>query len=196
MDRGQALTSWRAEVAVCQQAQNQGTKGSYSPAGEQSLQCVSRCKTEGQNAGTHRLGSRGCTVSAGKNTGRHSLPAEQRSRCFSKCKIKGHMAGTHQLEIRGCSVSAGGKWRDRGQALTNWRTEDTVNEQVQNGGTEGRHSPVGEQRTRCVSRCKMERPRVGTHFLKSRRCIMSAGTKRRVRWQAPTNWRTEDAVCQ
>jgi hypothetical protein len=57
----------------------------------------------------------------------------------------GGTEGRHSpTESRGHSVSAGTKWRDRGQALTNWRAEDTVCQQVQNRGTEGRHSPTEE----------------------------------------------------
>jgi hypothetical protein len=93
-------------------------------------------------------------------------------------------------------VSAGVKQRDRGQALTGWRAEDMVCQQVQNGGTKGRHSLPGEQKTWCVSKCRTERQRAGTHPLESRGCGVSAGTKQRDRGQALTIWRVEDTVCQ
>jgi hypothetical protein len=153
-DRGQALTSWRAEDVVCQQVKNGGAEGMHSQTGEQRTWCVSRCK------------------------------------------MKGPRAGTRFLESRGHGVSAGAKWRDQGQALTFWRVEDMVCQQVQNGGTKGRHSLPGEQRMWCVSRCKMEGQRAGTHFLESRGCGVSAGTKQRDQRQALTSWRAEDAVCQ
>ena len=100
--------------------------------------------------------------------------------------MEGQRAGTHFLESRGCSVSAGTKWRDRGQALTNWRAEDMVHQQAQNRGTEGRHSLSEEQRTQCVSRHKIEEQREGTHFLVSRGHSVSAGTKWRDSRQALT----------
>jgi hypothetical protein len=118
-------------------------------------------------------------VQNGGTEGRHSLPGEQRMRCVSRHKMKGLRAGTHQLESRGCSVSAGAKRRDRGQALTGWRAEDAVCQPAQKGGTKGRHSLPGEQRMQCVSRCKMEGPRAGTHFLESRGRGVSAGAKQR-----------------
>jgi hypothetical protein len=95
----------------------------------------------------------------------------------SRHKTEGLRAGTHVLESRGRSVLAGTKQRDRGQALTHWRAEDAVCQQVQNRGTKGRHSQTGEQRTQWVSRHKMEGPRAGTHRLESRGCGVSAGTK-------------------
>ena len=116
--------------------------------------------------------------------------------CVSRCKTEGPSTGTHTLESRRCGVSAGTKQRDRGQALTDWRAEDAVYQQVQNGGTEDRHSPAEEQGMWCVSRCKTERLRAGTHFLESRGCGVSAGTKQRDRGQVLTIWRVEDTVCQ
>jgi hypothetical protein len=88
--------------------------------------------------------------------GRHSPPGEQRMQCVSRHKIERLRTGTHQLESRGPSVSAGTKWRDQGQALTNWRAEDPVYEQVQNGGTEGRHSPTEEWRMCSVNRQEIQ----------------------------------------
>jgi hypothetical protein len=64
-DRGQALTGWRAEDAVGQQTQNGGTEGRHSLPGQQRMRCVSRHSMEGPRAGTHKLESRGCCVSAG-----------------------------------------------------------------------------------------------------------------------------------
>jgi hypothetical protein len=116
-------------------------------------------------------------VQNGGTESRHSLAGEQRTQCVSRHKTEGLSAGTHSLESRGHSVSAGAKQRDRGQALTLWRAEDTVCQQVQNGGTEGRHSLSGEQRAQCVSRCKTEGLRAGTHQLESRGCSVSAGAK-------------------
>jgi hypothetical protein len=197
---------------------------------------------EGLRAGTHILKSRGCGVSAdtkqrdrgqalthwrvkdvvcqqaqNKGTeGKHSQPGEQRMWCVSRCKTEGSRANTHFLDSKGCSVSAGAKWRDQGQALTNWRAEDVVCQQVQNGdqgqaltawraedgvcwqvqnrGTEGRHSRPGEQRMQCVSRRKTEGLRAGTHKLESRGRGVSAGTSWRDRGQALTCWRAEGAV--
>jgi hypothetical protein len=180
-DQGQALTSWRAEDVVCQQVQNRGTEGRHSLPGEQRTWCVSRCQMERPRAGTHRLKSRGCNVSAGTKwrdqgqaltnwraedvvcqqvqnrgtEGRHSLPREQRTWCVSRHKMEGLRAGTHSLESRGCGVS----------------------QQAQNRGTEGRHSLPGEQRTQCVRRHKTEEPRADTHFLESRGCGVSGGAK-------------------
>jgi hypothetical protein len=70
-------------------------------------------------------------------------------------------------------MSAGTKWRDQGQALTNWRAEDAVCQQTQNGGTEGRHSQAEEQRTQCVR-----------------------GAEQRDQGQALMDWRVDDVVCQ
>jgi hypothetical protein len=124
--------------------------------------------------------------------GRLSQAEEQRTQCVSRCKTEGPRAGTYTLN----AVSTGAKWRDQGQALTNWRAEDTVCQQMQNRGIKGRHSHPGQQRTQCVSRCKTDEPRAGTHFLKSRGCSALAGAKWRDQRKAVTNWRTEDMACQ
>ena len=110
--------------------------------------------------------------------------------------MEGGTAGTHQLESGGHSVSAGTKRREGQQALTSWRAEDTVCEQAQNGGRDSRHSRAREHRMWCVSRRKTEGGTAGTHGLESGGHSVSAGTKQREGWQALTNWRVEDAVCQ
>jgi hypothetical protein len=126
---------------------------------------------------------------------RHSLPGEWRMYGVSRHKAENPRAGIHILKSRGCVVSAGAKWRNQGQALTNWRVI-TVCQQAQNRGTMGRHSHPGEQRTWCVSRHKMKGPKAGTHILKSRGCGVSAGAKWKDQEQALTYWRAEDVACQ
>ena len=79
----------------------------------------------------------------------------------------------------------------KGRQLTFWRAEDVVYQQVKNGGIKGRHSPAGEQRVQCVSRCKTEGSRADTHKLDSRGRAVSAGTAWRDRRRALMNWRAD-----
>jgi hypothetical protein len=92
--------------------------------------------------------------------------------------MKGSRAGTHFLERGGCSVSVGAKQMDQGQALTDWRAEDMVCQQTQNRETKCMHSQAGEQRMQCISRCKLKKPRAGTHKLKSREYGVSGAKQR------------------
>ena len=124
MDRGQALTSWRAEDTVYwQQVQNGGIEGRHSLPKQQRTWCVSKCKMKS----------------------RHSQTREQRTCSVSRHNMEGQRAGTHLLERRGHGVLAGSKQRDQGQPLTSWRAEDMVCQETQTKGL-----------------------RAGTHILKSR----------------------------
>jgi hypothetical protein len=93
-----------------------------------------------ERGGTHDLESGGCGVSGGAKHSRgrerrHSLTGEWRMWCVSKCETR---------------------WRERGEALMSWRSEDVVCQQVQK---------------------KMEGERGGTHKLVSGGCGVSAGAK-------------------
>jgi hypothetical protein len=176
-DRGQALTNWRTEDMLCQQAQNEHT-----------------------DPGTHTLESRGCSVLEGAKQkdrrqaltpwrsedvmcqqaqnggteGRHSPTEEQRMWSVSRHKTEGQRAGTHTLKSRGHGVSAGSQRRDQGQALHQLESRGCG----LSAGT--KQSDLGQ----------------ALHQLESRRHGVSAGAKWRDRGQALTNWRAEDMVCQ